>query len=195
MNIPHYISEEAALLVCAGFSNTMITGDTLNSNSNNTVGDFIISKNRTAIALLKRDGNFVIYTGQFTTKGEPVGKITSIWDLKNFTSSNPFFTKAGYNNFILTLRDGLFLYTEDKSNILEIFKKPNNAAGVEMLEINDSGNLIYTLNGIPTWTLFPINQQNTSASSVNNTMTSPMSLNNYLLPIGAALAGLYFFFK
>jgi hypothetical protein len=193
MPIPHYISENyAPLLVCAGSPSMMLENDTFRSNVNNPFGNYIVSKNKTAIARLEKDGNFVIYTGLFGNQGQAIGKTVKIWDLKSLPTSKDFYSKVN-SPVLMTLTNGLTVYTYGGTNKLQVFKPPFEP-GTEILEITDSGNLIYTVNGIPKWSLFPPNQKFTTSSSANNIMDSTMST-NYVLPIAAALAGLYFFLK
>jgi len=200
--IPHYISEEnAPILVCAGASDIMLGGDMFYSTSNPPIGDFILSKKRTAIARFQSDGNFVVYTGFFTAQGQAVGKATPIWGSSNSTNSWEIFKKNS-GPYKMSLEQGLTIMDLPGNVLLNVFKLNEYTPGAQMLQIDDSGNLTYSINGKPIWNLFPKTQQQTQPGPTTQPgqttqMIPPvgMSLNNYLLPIGAALAGLYFFLK
>jgi hypothetical protein len=70
----------------------------------------------------------------------------------------------------------------------EIIKLPNYIAGNQALKIEDSANLVYTFNGKAVWSLFTPEQ-------ILNLQNSNNQTTGYLLPIGAALLGLYFYLK
>jgi hypothetical protein len=204
--IPHYISEEnAPILVCAGASDIMLGGDIFYSTKNPPIGDFIISKKRTAIARFQSDGNFVVYKGFFTPTGQPVGKVNPIWGSSNSTNSWEKFT-ANKGPYKMVLDQGLTIMDLPGNVLVNVFKLNEYTPGAQMLQIDDSGNLTYTINGNPVWQLFPPATQQTATgpgSTQTPTTTAqsaaivnpPSGISNYLLPIGAALAGLFLYFK
>jgi hypothetical protein len=207
--IPHYISEDnAPVLVCAGASDILLGGDMLYSTKNPPIGDFIISKKRTAIARFQTDGNFVVYTGFFTPSGQATGKANPIWGSSNATNSWEIF-KNNPGPYKMSFDQGLTIMDISGKVLVNVFKLNQYTPGAQLMTITDEGNLIYTINGNPVWTLFPTPAtQTTTGPGTTGTQATPatpgqseailnppFALNNYLLPIGAALAGLYFFLK
>jgi hypothetical protein len=190
MAIPHYISEEAALLICAGTSEYLTPGDTFRSTGYGGVESFILSKNRTAKALFQTDGNFVVYTGKFSDDGKPLTNVAPVFASTQYLKKDADF-KIRTGPYKMVLNQGLKIIREkDNSIMAEIITIPNYIAGKQALKIEDSGNLIYTFNGKPVWSLFTPEQIANLENSQNKT-------SNYILPfgIGAALLGLYFYLK
>jgi hypothetical protein len=210
--IPHYISEDnAPMLVCAGASDILIGGDILYSDKNPPIGSFIISKKRTAIARFQSDGNFVVYKGFFTPTGQATGKANPIWGSSNSTNSWEIF-KTNPGPYKMAFDQGLTIMDITGKVLVNVFKLNEYTPGAQLMTITDDGNLIYTINGNPVWSLFPTAAAQTTTvpgtTGTPGTQTSPATtaqagailnppfdISNYLLPIGAALAGLYFFLK
>ena len=207
--IPHYISENnAPILVCAGASDILLGGDILYSDKNPPVGDFIISKKRTAIARFQSDGNFVVYTGSFTPSGQPTTKANPIWGSSNSTNSWEIF-KINQGPYKMSFDQGLTIMDISGKVLVNVFKLNEYTPGAQLMTISDDGNLIYTINGNAVWTLFPpIGRQTTTGPGTTATpqtpaipgpsgsiLNPPLDFTNYLLPIGAALAGLYLYLK
>jgi hypothetical protein len=198
--IPHYISEEnAPILVCAGATDILLGNDILFSDKNPPVGDYILSKKRTAIARFQSDGNFVVYTGLFNENGTPIGKQTPIWASNNATGMAYVFNGLP-GPFKMIFNQGLTVKDMNDKLLVEIFKLPQYIPGAQLMTITDDGNLIYTIAGKPVWSVFPLAQQTATTTTTSNTTTgnvstSEFSINKYILPIGAALVGLYFFLK
>jgi hypothetical protein len=207
--IPHYISEDnAPVLVCAGATDILLGGDVLVSTKNPPIGDFIISKKRTAIARFQSDGNFVVYTGFFTPTGQATGKPNPIWGSSNSTNSWEIF-KTNPGPYKMAFDQGLTITDSTGKLLVSVFKLNEYTAGAQLMTLTDDGNLIYTINGNAVWTLFPpIGRQTTTGPGTTQTPQTPASpaqsgailnppfdLTNYLLPIGAALAGLYLYLK
>jgi len=190
MAIPHYISEEAALLVCAGSSEYLTPNMQFRSNGDGGTGNFILSKNRTAKAIFQPDGNFVIYTGKFSDDGKALTTLAPAFASTQYLKKDADF-KIKPGPYKLVLDQGFRIIREkDNSLMAEIIKLPNYIAGNQAVKIEDSGNLIYTFNGKPVWSLFSPEQISTLENSQNQ---AP----NYILPlgIGAALLALYFYLK
>jgi hypothetical protein len=190
MVIPHYISEEAALLVCAGSSEYLTPSDRFRSTGVGGVESFILSKNRTAKAVFQPDGNFVVYTGKFADDGKALTNLAPVFASTQYLRKDADF-KIKPGPYKLVLDQGLKIIREKDNTIMaEIIKLPNYIAGNQAVKIEDSGNLVYTFNGKPVWSLFTPEQIANLENSQNQT-------GNYILPlgIGAALIGLYFYLK
>ena len=217
--IPHYISEDnAALLVCAGISDTMLGTDTFYSNSENTKPN-LVSKARRMIAKLEKNGNFVIYEGAFGPEGQTtfLGKRIK-WQSNDLPGAKEFFAKNP-GPYKLNLLDGLSIMDISGKNVFPIFKLNKQTTGKKTLQLDNTGTLNFRINGFPVWTLFPKGKpvptskpsriipaatavttaQATAAAAnpapIEAVTSNEMSTNNYVLPIVAALAGLYFFLK
>jgi hypothetical protein len=188
MTIPHYISETAALLVCAGSSEFLTPSDRFRSTGVGGVESFILSKNRKAKAVFQSDGNFVVYSGTFSDDGKALSQIAPIFASTQYLKKDADF-KIKPGPYKLVLDQGLRIIREkDNSLMSEIIKLPNYIAGNQALKLEDSGNLIYTFNGNPVWALF-------SPEQIANLQNSQNQNSGYILPIAAALIGLYFYLK
>jgi hypothetical protein len=194
--IPHYISENnAPVLVCAGASDILIGGDVLTSTKNPPIGDFIISKKRTAIATFQPDGNFVVYVGFFNTNGQATGKASPIYGSTNATNTWDIF-KNTPGPYKMVFDQGITIMDSSGKVLNTVLKLPEYMPGAQLMTLGDDGNLIYSINGVPVWSLFPTGAPTTTTPGQADAILNPPSgLNNLLLPIGAALAGLYFFLK
>lgn len=198
MPIPHFISEEnAPVLVCAGARDILIGGDMLYSSKNPPVGDFIISKKGTAIATLQPDGNFVVYVGQFSSTGKASGKASPIYGSSNATNSWDII-KNNPGPYKMSFDQGLTIMDLSGKVLVDVVKLPDYTPGAQLLTLTDDGNLIYTINGTPVWTLFPVAAPAPAPGSAQQSaaiLNPPFAFTDYLLPIGAALAGLYLYLK
>lgn len=191
MPIPHYISEQnIPLLVCAGASEYLTPSMQFRSTGVGGKESFILSKNRTAKAVFQPDGNFVVYTGQFSDDGKALTNLSPAFASTQYLKKDADF-KIRTGPYKLVLDQGLRIIREkDNSLMAEIIKLPNYIAGNQSLKIEDSGNLSYNFNGKPVWSLFTPEQ-------IQNLENSQNQASNYILPIGigASLIGLYFYLK
>jgi hypothetical protein len=212
--IPHYISEDnAALLVCAGVPDTMLGTDTFFSIKTNPAD--LLSKARSAKAVLEKNGNFIIYTGSFSPEGR-TGLFGSFigFQSKDLPGATEFY-KNNSGPYKMNLDNGLAIIDINTKNALPIFKLNKASSGKKTLQLDNTGNLNFRINGFPIWTLKPKGQpiprgtsskktsvataltpeQITAAAAAAALPAESTQQNNYLLPIGAALAAFYFFLK
>lgn len=207
--IPHYISEDNVAFLLAGASDILTGTDRYKSNGKGGSGDFLLSKNLKAKAIIQPDGNFVVYTGNFTFDGKALGDVSPVFaSTQAFNRGDMLAQYPGPYQIILD--QGLRIFKIGKPEALfEIIKLPQYYPGSQTLQLDDFGNLIYLINGKPIWSLFEIkmaqppagqntsgNTQQQSGSTQNSTNSdSGFDINKYAIPIGAALVGLFLYLK
>lgn len=119
--------------------NTLTRGSVLSSISSNNM---LLSKNRTAVAMIQPDGNFVVYTGQFDVNGN------SLQD----TTVDVIFAKGWdngqENEYFVELNNGLKIGAFNKV----IYQSPEFQ--VTRMELDDAGNLNLFNNTSIVWSTY-----------------------------------------
>jgi hypothetical protein len=116
-------------------------GDRLTRGQKLTAGQYLLSSNRQFKAIMQTDGNFVIYTYQWS----------AIFNTATDGKNGAFITLQGDGNFVLYSKDGAVLRYNYKSNNSNR-RLPADVSTIDYVVMQDDGNLVgYTNGGKAIW--------------------------------------------
>jgi len=183
------------------------------------IGNKLVSINQKFILVLQMDGNLQIRTGNFTKEGNLIlpngqkiiapnelGPATEVWNLgaSNLPKIMPLTYKNGPYGLNLTNTEIMLWSLIKNQPVCKIASFP--AGGVKFLFLENSGDLVVTVNGVNIWRLSqgninePVNPANPNPDSIpginnqNQNQQTTGGGSSWLYILGALVGG-YFFLK
>jgi len=189
--IPHYLTADTTALLSGSGQDFLNMNESLYSDRNNGLGEWLISKGKKAVAWMRSDGNFTIYV-----VNDPKKTITIPGGLVPPKDRSVFFDYATFTNTpqvvrqdtvtTLVLRpNGLFI-TNFKGETFVVTEFPALPGNLQ-LRLLDDGDLRISRNNVDIWSLTATTQGQQSAQ--------PFNVQSLILPGVIGLAALYFLRK
>jgi hypothetical protein len=200
--VPHYISQDMLAMLAARNESFLESGQILYSDrpQGNTLGEFLVSKNRKAVLWMSNSGNLTIMmvknpadfivdeSGNFTDSNlryESYNLFNAYPEAKNLVATGP---GNGYTTLQVTQSSIALVGANGKTvELVKVTPGP----GLVKLEITDEGNLIAYQGTQIIWNLFAQNQQGANGQGA---ATGGFNLQSLLIP-GLAVAALLFLRK
>jgi hypothetical protein len=187
--IPHYLTADATALLSGAGQDFLNMNESLYSDRNNGLGEWLISPGKKACAWMRSDGNFTIYVVNdpkktITIPGGlvPPNQRTVFFDFATFTN-NPGVVRQDTVTTLVLRPNGLFIsnFKGETYVMTEFPAVPGNLK----LRLLDDGDLRISRNNVDIWSL--------AATTAAQTGPAPTAFNmqSLILPAVIGLGALY----